>query len=802
MKLFHKIASISLGLSLALGIGVVASRVGSDARETAYAADGDEHEFAQDLSQLLNNNAAIASINIAQQSYPVKEVIVSYRYNKTLTNAVTIEVSVGGVSWGQEYTVGTDKNYTTCSFTGDVAQGAITVSFTNNTGSGTGHGTFYVNNITLVEGVITTPSFTLDKDSVELLTESSPTTITATPNQYVSNDAQYVWEKTSGDDCVTLTNANTPTVTIAPKGNAASASCILTISVTGCTPKTVSVTVTKALTVAEALALTSGEAYVKGIVSTVTEVSTQHGNATYRISDDGTTENEMIVYRGKYLENAAFTSADQIQVGYEVIVKGTLSVYNNATQLATGNYLVSLVKPVEHNVSTTTNGLTLDRTKITSSGNVVLTTAAKKKATNISVTNADFEVSGRTVSLSNVSGDVVITADIVDASVSKIALSGQKVKFNLTEDFVFDGTVTATYDDFIATHTQEAIATGYSVDSSAFRKGVEGTYQITVSYSGKSASYNVKVADLFDASKGEYHIAVASDIVDGANIAIAAGEYDVVMANYNDGNNFPNGEGEKNNEKGIVDKTNATNLTLVAGTGDYAGYFMMKLTDDRLLYAAGGTGGSPKNQLKASDSITPDERFYFSFVKVSDTNWTITAKGGATRNTIRYNTTDHLFSCYASGGQDAVTVYAFEKYQTEAEKYAETFIKGNGSANTCAATIDNWTSLGTAFGKLTDGAQDLFKKATHNAAETYTTPSEYTVEHAVARYDDALLKHTELRSNEFMGRVAQGTLVYGSAFLKTNENNNNSNVAVVVIVTSVISLTAVAGYFLLKKKHA
>ena len=115
-------------------------------------AEGDTHEFEQSLEQLLNNNALISSITIPVQSYSVKKVTISYRYNKTIQNAVTMEVTVGGTSWGTKYSTGTGSNYTTVDFEGTSATGAIVISFTNNTGSGTGHGTFYVNNITLTEG--------------------------------------------------------------------------------------------------------------------------------------------------------------------------------------------------------------------------------------------------------------------------------------------------------------------------------------------------------------------------------------------------------------------------------------------------------------------------------------------------------------------------------------------------------------------------------------------------------------------------------------------------------------------------
>ncbi len=121
----------------------------------AWGANGETHDFAQTLQQLLNNNASIPEINIAAQTYPINKVIVSYRYNKTLTDAVTVNVSVNGNNWGSQNVVGTGSNYTNLEFSGDDVVGAVAITFTNNTGSGTGHGTFYVNNVQLVEGSLT-----------------------------------------------------------------------------------------------------------------------------------------------------------------------------------------------------------------------------------------------------------------------------------------------------------------------------------------------------------------------------------------------------------------------------------------------------------------------------------------------------------------------------------------------------------------------------------------------------------------------------------------------------------------------
>ena len=99
-------------------------------------------------------------------------------------------------------------------------------------------------------------------------------------------------------------------------------------------------TINNPYTVAEALALTelpTNDVYVTGIISQIDEVSTQHGNASYWISDDGTTDSQLKIYHGKYLDGADFTAEDQITVGDGVKVCGKLSVYQGANQFGADN---------------------------------------------------------------------------------------------------------------------------------------------------------------------------------------------------------------------------------------------------------------------------------------------------------------------------------------------------------------------------------------------------------------------------------------------------------------------------------
>lgn len=168
-----------------------------------WADEDDTHDFTQTLSQLLNNGADIADISIPAQSYTVKEVIISYTHNKSLTgDFVTASVSVGGDSWGS--TMLTCNSTTTQSFSSSSTNGAIVISFTNPR-TGTKQGTFQVTNVRLVEGSasskVAQPTFYPAAGAVEAGTEvtiSSATdgatiyyTMGATPADPTTSSTEY-----------------------------------------------------------------------------------------------------------------------------------------------------------------------------------------------------------------------------------------------------------------------------------------------------------------------------------------------------------------------------------------------------------------------------------------------------------------------------------------------------------------------------------------------------------------------------------------------------------------------------------
>jgi len=103
--------------------------------------------------------------------------------------------------------------------------------------------------------------------------------------------------------------------------------------------------------VARALALVESghhdpgaEVYVKGIICNVQEVSTQYGNATYFISDDGQDNNSLEIYRGYYLDGEKFTeaTAGSIVAGKKVTIAGKLVLYGTTIEFTTGSKIISI----------------------------------------------------------------------------------------------------------------------------------------------------------------------------------------------------------------------------------------------------------------------------------------------------------------------------------------------------------------------------------------------------------------------------------------------------------------------------
>ena len=87
--------------------------------------------------------------------------------------------------------------------------------------------------------------------------------------------------------------------------------------------------------------ITEDKVYVKGIISSIKEVSTSYGNASYYIKDENGSQ-EFYIFRGYNLGNTKFTAENEIAVGATVVVYGQLINYmDNTPEMAQGNYIYS-----------------------------------------------------------------------------------------------------------------------------------------------------------------------------------------------------------------------------------------------------------------------------------------------------------------------------------------------------------------------------------------------------------------------------------------------------------------------------
>lgn len=88
----------------------------------------------------------------------------------------------------------------------------------------------------------------------------------------------------------------------------------------------------------------AAEVYVAGIISQIDEVSTQFGNATYYISDDGKDAKQLQVYRGYAINGDKFSdeTKDLLQLGKKVVIAGKLVLYKETIEFTAGSKIISI----------------------------------------------------------------------------------------------------------------------------------------------------------------------------------------------------------------------------------------------------------------------------------------------------------------------------------------------------------------------------------------------------------------------------------------------------------------------------
>ena len=200
-------------------------------------------------------------------------------------------------------------------------------------------------------------------DTVDFVALNNPNNL---PVTYASSDTNVATIDSDGN--VEVVGVGTTTISATSektdKFDAGYASYIINVKAPADPSESIVNTPETAYTVAKAIDLiTAGKGlddmvYVVGYIHKIKEVSTQYGNATFYISDNLTdTQNDIMVYRAKYLNNEKFTAEDQIKVGDKVIMYGKLVDYNGTKEITSGYvYAIGTIDGIQ-NVTTTQNAV-------------------------------------------------------------------------------------------------------------------------------------------------------------------------------------------------------------------------------------------------------------------------------------------------------------------------------------------------------------------------------------------------------------------------------------------------------------
>lgn len=153
----------------------------------AWGAEDDTYDFPQNISVSLNKCATFDDIELPEQDYPIKEVRITYAYNKSASPKAIVTIDNEEIGTKSFTGTGNLTTYNTLIFSLDSPlKGSVIISnISASDCSGTGKGTLKITNVTLVEGAPAAPAapctVTLMDDNSTLTQSSAGESVTLPP---------------------------------------------------------------------------------------------------------------------------------------------------------------------------------------------------------------------------------------------------------------------------------------------------------------------------------------------------------------------------------------------------------------------------------------------------------------------------------------------------------------------------------------------------------------------------------------------------------------------------------------------
>ena len=212
-------------------------------------------------------------------------------------------------------------------------------------------------------------------------------------------------------------------------------------------------------------------------------------------------------------------------------------------------------------------------------------------------------------------------------------------------------------------------------------------------------------------------------------------------------------------------------------------------------YSIQGKSGKYIGSLAAkSNGMLVDDSALVNTFSISGSDVSI---AGTNTYNLTLNTTGDRFRYYASG---SVQLYRL-KESSNAIAYAETFL----AAFTCDAsgesaptftikegsTYWSWSLLATEYNTLTAVEKEEFRLGV-------ASESGDEIAQALARYDYVVGKYGTATYSDFMSR---NPAQIGGVKLALGAVNENTNTIAIIVIISLVSVTAIGGYFFIKRRE-
>ena len=373
--------------------------------------------------------------------------------------------------------------------------------------------------------------------------------------------------------------------------------------------------------------------------------------------------------------------------------------------------------------------------------------------------------------------------------------------------------------------TATALTNGYTFTTADDGKYLVAFYKGVHSGSNRQLFITESLNSIVKPAEGEPGYFLVKDVNNlsvGDTVVIAAFNYDYAMSSTQGNNNRAGVEITKDSsDSSMTIASGVQTFTLAEGTTSGTWAFS---TGSGYIYAA----SSSSNYLRTETNISANSSFT---VTISNTGQaSVIANGSNSHKTMSYNSGNTIFSCYtAIQGSGYVCLYKLSepmdepinnldlKVQHVVVEYANAFntslediCVGIGQTDTDDLSSE-WSTLSTQFtswftnnGKELTSDEKTFAKALFanaSSVDKNVVATADSLQHMLAKYDYIVAHYSAIGCNVFLKTEAgRGAVQVSSGRLVANSLLNNGSATAIIIVSSMIGLSAVGGYFFLRKR--